>query len=354
MIQQNKDQIYVDSTWIDLALFMHITFDGDRMQGEHGFPQFPSLPAEIRRQIWECCLPQRLVAQGKLHMNNLHTTQRCQAWKTPTQPHARPLVKAVCREAWDAVEANGVSEGYPPDEDAYGGIWFQPKRDTMQMYWTTFSRIFRDWRSDEPHGMFSFQSNDLNAPISIMGEPFAAFPPGDPESSTFKWPFLRTIQNTSGGNVAAADLTWCLRRSIEIDMVVDVISFHIPDCKAAESGLFGLLGDAPVQTVAYDDVKQIRKFEALFEATRCLPGTDELDDAAAVEIEYVLSPTFRAQVVLWKEMVEWVLMAQMWLHDWMGDEAQSNATGAVWKPAIAIGHREVVEIPMNRYKPGIQ
>lgn len=46
-----------------------------------------------------------------------------------------------------------------------------------------------------------------------------------------------------------------------LDAVITSISLHISRQDALASGLFGLLGDAPVQTLAYDDAAKLRAFQ---------------------------------------------------------------------------------------------
>lgn len=310
------------------------------------FPQFSNLPTEIRLQIWELCLPRRLVAADKLETHYLPTAQPCHARKTPIQPNARPIIKGVCKEAWQVVEDGGAVEGYTEACDAYSNVWVQPKLDKLQLFWTRYYSRMDDYRSDHPHAMFGFEARELNMPVSVMGEPFCTFPAGDTTDSSFPWPTVKRIRHVHSGNAAAADLMAFLGPAQDVEMVLDVVSFHIPDRKAAESGLFGLLGDAPVPGIAYNDTQRIRKFQALFEATR---SSDVLDDTAAAEIEYFLSPAFASDVALWKQLVEWVLMAQLWLHDALDGTLDPHTAGTVWKPVIDVDYWVRPTISMERY-----
>ncbi|CEJ90278.1 hypothetical protein VHEMI06072 [[Torrubiella] hemipterigena] len=310
------------------------------------FPQFSNLPIEIRLQIWGLCLPRRLVATDKLETHYLRTKQPCQAWRTPIQPNARPIIKGVCKEAWQVVEDGGAAEGYTEDYDANSNVWVQPKLDKVQLFWTRYYTRMDDHRSDYPHAMFGFEASELNMPISVMGEPFCTFPAGDTTNSSFPWPTVETSRHVCSGNAAAAYLMAFLDPPQDVEMVLEIVGFHILDRKAAESGLFGLLGDAPVHGVAYNDTQRIRKFQALFEVTR-LP--DALDDAAAAEIEYFMSPAFASDVALWKQLVEWVLMVQLWLHDALDGTLDPRTAGTVWKPVIVVDFGARPTISMERY-----
>lgn len=59
-------------------------------------------------------------------------------------------------------------------------------------------------------------------------------------------------------------LPWTKDQNSWLDIAMAGVSLHIAEEAALQSGLFGLLGDAPVQMVDINNKAQIREFEALY------------------------------------------------------------------------------------------
>lgn len=59
-------------------------------------------------------------------------------------------------------------------------------------------------------------------------------------------------------------LPWAKGQRSRLDIAMAGVSLHITREVALRSGLFGLLGDAPVQMVDVDDEARLREFQALY------------------------------------------------------------------------------------------
>ncbi|KAI3538382.1 hypothetical protein CSPX01_09519 [Colletotrichum filicis] len=97
------------------------------------FPKFGRLPAELRRLIWKMALPGRRVLE---QADGVATyPELCKKFRPP-------VIRAVCKEAWEVTEQNGLFV-YGPELTASGGTWFNPKQDVI---------IIRDPGKDYPLG----------------------------------------------------------------------------------------------------------------------------------------------------------------------------------------------------------
>lgn len=92
-----------------------------------------------------------------------------------------------------------------------------------------------------------------------------------------------------------------------IQVILDAMSFHITLEQARQSGLFGLLDDAPVQMVSCDNKKKLHVMMGFF--TAC--SLESKEQAAASELTFILEPNFDAQVEKWEEAADLILVAQM-------------------------------------------
>ncbi|KXH44777.1 hypothetical protein CNYM01_02242 [Colletotrichum nymphaeae SA-01] len=85
------------------------------------FPEFGRLPAELRRLIWKMALPGRRV---------LEQADGVVAYPELCKKFRPPVIRAVCKEAWEVTEQNGLFV-YGPELTASGGTWFNPKQDVI-------------------------------------------------------------------------------------------------------------------------------------------------------------------------------------------------------------------------------
>ncbi|KAL7923818.1 hypothetical protein ACQKWADRAFT_29529 [Trichoderma austrokoningii] len=92
-----------------------------------------------------------------------------------------------------------------------------------------------------------------------------------------------------------------------LNVTMAVVSLHITQEAALRSGLFGLLGDAPVQMVDLDDDGRLGQFYELFKQ-------NPVDGEPEVQILFDTFQTlqFRSAVEMWTRQVEWMIFARMW------------------------------------------
>ncbi|KAJ0313374.1 hypothetical protein COL516b_000310 [Colletotrichum fioriniae] len=86
-----------------------------------GFPKFGRLPIEIRRLIWKMALPGSRV---------LEQVDGEAVYPELRKGYRPPVIRAVCKEAWEVTEENGLFV-YGPELTASGGTWLNPKQDVF-------------------------------------------------------------------------------------------------------------------------------------------------------------------------------------------------------------------------------
>ncbi len=102
------------------------------------------------------------------------------------------------------------------------------------------------------------------------------------------------------------------------------LSLHIPEAAALSSGLFGLLGDEPVQLV---DVGDAVRLQAYFDLLR-YHGPQEMGSFGSVLPTMMNPALLSAPIQNWKRATEMIMLVYMWLDDKHKiEENHSHATG---------------------------
>ncbi|KAJ5642059.1 hypothetical protein N7490_006059 [Penicillium lividum] len=217
------------------------------------FPRFMDLPAEIRIMIWRECLPYRV---HELDSDEFYDTRLgtgfgtclgewplvCGLLKTTEMNHRPPAISCVCRESRVVAFQNRVR--LPYEEMLEEAFWasptrldgmIDPSRDTVHLNWVPWDETLED----EGNCM---QYLAWHAANSQGGSVWYG--------SIFKdqSPFLGSISN--------------------LVIIMRKIIIHATSEYGARTGLFGLLGDAPVQLVDLSDEKRLKAYFDLAEETQ--------------------------------------------------------------------------------------
>ena len=325
------------------------------------FPEFSTFPSEVRRLIWRCCLPRRVAEVDFPYtlLDGKDSRQACWPNRTTYQNARVPVVAAVCREAREVVSECGAHKE-TQDDTSLRSIWIQPKIDrALHLNWTRRrnAAFFRKWDAwfppfeDTPVTMHICTARwEYEMRVSFVGEVLFAFdlrelmgsppplpaPPSRDDSVQSEIPRM-PVSDTSVFRDATAIDTGAIFELLydhHVYVTLVAISLHLDRAVALESGLFGLLADAPVQTIDYDDVPQLRKFYELFSSD---PGVKEAEPHVEKMFNVLLSPEFHTAVLSWKAKVKWLLQAAAWRY-WQTGERLESFGGAdprsVWTPPV--------------------
>jgi hypothetical protein len=223
------------------------------------FSRFPKLPYELRREIWLHCLPDRVeefdTARGMVFFNDdrlLYRAPPCTLVATTYLNLRPPLITQVCREARDIAFEEGTYKDYEyiePEEIS----WASPG-DLMLAgkVWRSNSPpklVHINW---EPHsslqGYYDCYSGDTDALQCLEHTMLMRKSPGS----------MMRRHATEHPNERFFEI---IDRHPHWLIVMYIVVIHAPSEVIAPSGLFGLLGDAPIQII---DVANSDKIEAMY------------------------------------------------------------------------------------------
>jgi hypothetical protein len=267
------------------------------ISGNTEFWRFADLPPELRDEIWLHCLPHRVeefdVAQGKAFYHNHRNPDRlplCTLAATTYLNFRPPLITQVCREARDIAFKTGSYEEYKPVR-APKAYWVKPGDISLSgKIWRSRSSpklVHLNWdRSYSLHGYYSGYSGQTD-PLRCLEHTVLM--------RSSRGSMMKNYLSTSIGR----DRLEVFDQHQQWLVVMHLVVIHAPTRIVAESGLFGLLGDAPIQIVEVanvDEIEAMYKFaEQCYERTRGLCKKSEFRrSGAALEkyLNHLLTPAY--------------------------------------------------------------
>ncbi|KAJ4863471.1 hypothetical protein T069G_00001 [Trichoderma breve] len=308
------------------------------------FPQFTLLPVELRLAIWFYCLPHRVVQRDDPYdeVQRLRKEHKCWSVRPSLKNAAPPRIASVCRESRQVAMRWGkmVSQDYNWN---LGPIWIQPRLDTYHLNLTS-EAAEAIWEGGlEKAQVDEFIKDGLiwldTIPLSIPSEYYFDFDLGLQDvcrmrrlphieiRDDFVDEDLNVVYNEYA-NYGPRPFT-----HISLSATMAFITIHAKRRHAVASGLFGLLLDAPVQLVDFDDERNIRSFHALFKRDIYNHKRTEVIKLFSL----ILSPIFRSRVQDWTEKVDWLMMVTAWLRAKMNWENCIPFDGdpfSAWNPII--------------------
>lgn len=245
-------------------------------------------------------------------------------------------------------------------------LWLQPKIDrALHLNWTRRRNeaYYEKWDNNIP----DFEDTPLlmhislarwyyGMRVSLVAELLVPFdlrelldspPPSIIDSVPFAIQSLPVGEAYESASVVDTELI--IRHVDDNDRTIDVtlvaISLHIDRAAALESGLFGLLADATVQTIDYDDVPQLRQFYQLFSSDSALK---EAEPQVEKMFNVLLSSGFQVAVLSWKAKVKWLLQAVTWREMQELKTFGDTDPQSVWTPPVP---KEQTLLRMDQFMP---
>ncbi|OQE39991.1 hypothetical protein PENCOP_c006G04200 [Penicillium coprophilum] len=326
------------------------------------------LPAELRRMIWKHCLPYRIAEEDTpdSFFDGYTSKHVCWNLSVTLQNAQKPAISYVNSESRQvALEQGRLLE--PARVVFFESLWVQPLRDVLHLSWTRF--CFTDLAIDSdapgPVDEFILQAKDLGMRPSVAADLIHPFSLkgvldcagdvdalGSHNSFHFGEYDIAKIRYHCRGEGAddvremADVLPWAEGQRSRLDIAMAAVSLHLTREAALRSGLFGLLGDAPVQMVDIDDESHLREFQALYQEHAL-----EKEPLVQTLFETFTSSVFKKAVEIWKNNAEWTILAYMWQSardrklDILGTDP-----GSAWVPHLS----EQKYIHMDEYLPNEQ
>lgn len=232
---------------------------------ERSFHLFPKLPTELRLEIWRRCLPHRVYEICKLDGSCQYAEpglSRCELWPTSIVNSHPPAISRICRESRQvAFETGNIAANIPEfyehrpqnarwvSQHVVHDPWIDTARDSIHLNWT-YHYFQPGEDSHEPWSTapwcLAWEARLVPGDVSVMGDLF--------ETS------FRQDEDLPGDFEVVKSFP-------HITVVMHVVSIHADFTSGAATGLFGLLGDAPVQIVDVRDAARIDAFWDLAEKT---------------------------------------------------------------------------------------
>ncbi|KAE8140452.1 hypothetical protein BDV38DRAFT_279954 [Aspergillus pseudotamarii] len=309
------------------------------------FHYFTRLPLELRHLIWEHCLPYRIAEEDipAFLLDGDESRQACFPKRTTYLNTRLPVIAFVNSESRQvALEHGRWERGQEPT--SLESIWVQPRRDVLHLNWTrkSYDVLGPLIELESPIGWFSVQAEQLGMQPCIVAEIIYYFDLkgllngtyGTPDANDDE-PFSTSWFRRHNGMYdplriqEARDIAALAEFHTSFDVAMAAVSLHISREAALRSGLFGLLGDAPVQMVDVDDEAQLRKFQALFKEHAL-----EKEPAVKTLLELFTSARFRAAVETWKRQAEWIIIASMWDYARKENDIVRANPGSAWVPCL--------------------
>ncbi|KAE8318268.1 hypothetical protein BDV41DRAFT_572258 [Aspergillus transmontanensis] len=313
---------------------------------DNSFHYFTRLPLELRRLIWEHCLPYRIAELDipAFLLDGEESRQACLPTHTTRQNAQLPVIAFVNSESRQvALEEGRWVRGQETTSQKL--TWVQPRRDVLHLNWTRMSYDVLGplVGLDSPIAWYPWQAEELGMQTSIVAE------------IIYYFDLKGLLEGADGAHDADDDdpflAPWSRRHygmydPLKIEEARDIaafaeyhgcyhvamaaVSLHIARGVALRSGLFGLLGDAPVQMVDVDDEARLRKFHALFREHAL-----EKEPAVQALFELLTSTRFRAAVETWKRQAEWIILASMWDYARKENGILGTNPGSAWVPYLS-------------------
>ncbi|KAL7943800.1 hypothetical protein V8C42DRAFT_328478 [Trichoderma barbatum] len=280
------------------------------------FPQFTLLPPEIRLQIWFYCIPRRIVQRDDPLYPDVRQEQKCWSVRPILQNAAPPLIASVCRESRQVVREWGkmVIQHYWFN---MGPIWIQPLLDIFNLNCNSMYC----WEGTDIHVAMEFLEEGFYRlgmmPLSLRADyffPFSLYPLEDVDEIP-GYPHFEINEGRRKRPRADDPFNEFARFSerpytkVSQSATLALICIHVSKEQAADSSIFGVLLDAPVQLVDCDDEKKLRAFHALFEKG----SSNHKRPEVSKQFAFILAPSFQSDVKNWREKVDWLMMANAWL-----------------------------------------
>ncbi|KAJ5146075.1 uncharacterized protein N7515_000639 [Penicillium bovifimosum] len=260
-------------------------------------------------------------------MNSKHACENLRTSGTTLRNAQIPAIAYVNSESRQiALEQGRQLE--PADVRLIKSIWVQPHRDVLHLNWSRL--CYASWGVDVDYEAwvdeFLLQAKNLGMRPSITAALIHYFSlkavldyAGDAnllrryehcDQGIFDIPkihYHRRGEGIDDVREMVDILPWAKGQCSMLDIAMVGVTLHITREVALRSGLFGLLGDAPVQMVDVDDEARLREYHALFREHAL-----ETEPVVETLFETFTSPLFKMAVETSKRKAEWIIYAYMW------------------------------------------
>ncbi|KAJ5097075.1 hypothetical protein N7456_007796 [Penicillium angulare] len=218
------------------------------------FPQFSQLPAELRLAVWLLCLPCRVVEidkfqEARFPIPDCEFTAPCKWHHTTKVNQCRlPRISQVCHESRQvALKAGRISDKSDVPVDAKWdstllkeNLRVDPIPDSLHLHW-----------------------DPSLTPFCSSGGPFKGsalehltYRASQAQGGSFMFYYIEGDLDNYDKRIKMKDKLGALQALQNAAVVMRTVVIHMTIKNARSTGLFGLLGDAPIQIVNVFDTER--------------------------------------------------------------------------------------------------
>lgn len=304
---------------------------------DSNFALFSQLPPEIRRQIWHQCLPHRVVEMGRSHPYQASCPTHKTYYLSAIRNARRPAIASVCREAAYVARKAGNLAKFPRTAGRKEPVWLQPGRDsTLYLFENGHIAAWIGFLDPDPLLHHCIEYGMIPSLDAKYAFPSVTVDLVESDSEDL---YVSTIDHFTSNTqeCVKALMNFGGWEGRTLDIHVKVLHVPLDDDAMLASGLFGLLGDEPIQVVDFDDAKRLYEFYEFFQSYFSKQDSPLNGCRVTEELGYILDPLYSTKVHVWKEVVEWLMLTYMWLDEKncikngkMGGDLANHAL--VWQP----------------------
>lgn len=250
----------------------------------------------------------------------------------------RPAIASVCREAAYVARKAGKLAKFPRTAGRKEPVWLQPGLDTtLYLFENGHIAAWIGYLDPDPLLHHSIEYGMIPSLDAEYAVPSVSVDRIESDSDDL---YVSTIEHFTSSTQecvkALMNFGGCDGRPL--DIYVKVLHVPLDDKAMLSSGLFGLLGDEPIQVVDFDDTRRLYEFHDFFQRHFSTQDPPLNGRRGAEELGYILEPLYSTKVHVWKEVVEWLMLTYIWLDEKtyikngkMEGDLERHAL--VWRPA---------------------
>ncbi|KAJ0115646.1 Glycoside catalytic domain protein [Diaporthe amygdali] len=293
------------------------------------FPLFPKLPAELRRRVWQLCIPTTRTVEISMPPNPDMVDDRCICYCRPEDTTRRnaaaPSFTQSCREAYEVALEEGGRLLLPSEQDVkrlpnhhasalLQNPWFWPARDTVHL-------------NSDPQGLGWSERNELPLPLllrSVQGAARCSL-----MSQLLGWPPLDDVVN-EGGRLSGrfwmrralveARVLGHLRYQSAYSVCLMTVKIHARSHVVQESGLFEG-GASPLQLVPTSDLQTFSAMHRLWVSSHDPQKRETIDEQTTRQFHILFDHEKLARRVAgWQQDLRERWLLQKYEAQWKADE----------------------------------
>jgi hypothetical protein len=267
------------------------------------FPKFPYLPAELRRMIWSFCIPGRRVYEMHTvvgdHHNNILSGADDEQGGLYSSPSGRfAIISHVCREAREVALKSHVyvtgKEGRLDDDGVSRPEWTAWNESLPVRLRKGFDVVHLHWNRSYDHPIY--------LPVLPNPLPYFQWLANQAAAASVSAELIHGFHNDSAmSTIAPEDVKYFSPHNLYY-VVLTIVEMHMTYWEAAHAGVFGRLGEEPVQLVDPRDTTAVARFRDVWRRHRLSSEEPHIADFFSRAVDS--AEAYCTRVEQWRQELE--------------------------------------------------